>query len=182
MEVLDRGRIFWHRIITQWTVKKSLFYSSSSLKLSSDLWAGVSVSYTSGLVAPAGGALASSACWRLCCLIWLRDGRGWLAAATVSLAQSSTSLCRSSVKVPRLLLLLLVWTWASRVIGWGEGEGVAAVSGGGGCVWPGALWAAALVLRDDPEKRHRRCWGTWWGEEKRGVKSLGCCMAGLWHQ
>lgn len=89
----------------------------------------------------------STPCWRLCCLIWFREGRDWLAAATVSFVQSSTSLWRSSVNVPLLLLLLLVCTRASCGIGCGDGKGVAAV----GCVWLVAVWAP-VVLREDPIK------------------------------
>lgn len=109
-------------------------------------------SNTSSGAAPMGGVLPSRSCWRLCCLIWLREGRGWLAAAMVSFVQSSTSLWRSSVNVPLLLLLLFVCTWASRMSGWGDGEGVAAVSEGG--VWLAAVWAV-VVLRDDPENAQR---------------------------
>lgn len=112
----------------------------------------VSISNTSCVAATTRGARPSRSCWRLCCLIWLREGRDWLAAAMVSFVQSSTSLWRSSVNVPLLLLLLLVWTWASRVIGWGGGEGVAVVRDG--CVWLASVWAAA-VLREDPEKPQR---------------------------
>lgn len=112
----------------------------------------LSVPNTSRVTAPIGAALPSRSCRRLCCFIWFREGRAWLAAATVSFVQSSTSLWRSSVNVPLLLLLLLVWTWARRVNGWGEGEDVAAESDG--WVWLEAVWAV-VVLREDPEKTQR---------------------------
>lgn len=130
---------------------------------------------TSCVAAPMGGALPPRSLWRLCCLIWFSEGRGWLAAATVSFVQSSTSLWRSSVNVPLLLLLLLVWTWASRVIGWGDGEGVAVVSGG--CVWLEAVWAV-VVLSEDPGKTEmilKKCLS----QMKTPVKSIGYCMAVL---
>lgn len=92
------------------------------------------------------GVRPSVACWHLCCLIWFREGRDWLTAATVSLVQSSTSLWRSSVNVPLLLLLLLVCTRASCVIGCGDGEDITGV----GWVWLVVVWAP-VVLREDPE-------------------------------
>lgn len=130
---------------------------------------------TSCVAAPMGDTLAPRSLWRLCCLIWFSEGRGWLAAAaaTVSFVQSSTSLWRSSVNVPLLLLLLLLWTWASRVIGWGDGEGVAVVSAG--CVWLEAVWAV-VVLSEDPEKTQmvlQNCPS----QIKMPVKSIGYCMA-----
>lgn len=71
----------------------------------------------------AGGqrAVTSMPCSRCVCFSWLSDGFSW-AAPTVLLVHSSTSLCRSSVKVPLLLLLLFACAWTCRV-GWGPGSG-----------------------------------------------------------
>lgn len=73
--------------------------------------------------AAAGGqpAVTSMPCSRCVCFSWLSDGFSW-AAPTVLLVHSSTSLCRSSVKVPLLLLLLFACAWTCRV-GWGPGSG-----------------------------------------------------------
>lgn len=93
--------------------------------------------------------------FRCCCLIWLREGRGWGPAVSVSLAQSSTSLCKSSVNVCFLLLLLLVWAWASVVNGWGSGTGMA--TGDRADWWLDAELAEVVPLQcDDPVRERER--------------------------
>lgn len=71
----------------------------------------------------AGGrpAMASISCSFCVCFSWLSDGFSWV-GPTVLLVHSSTSLCRSSVKVPFLLLLLFTCAWMCRA-GWGPGSG-----------------------------------------------------------
>lgn len=55
--------------------------------------------------------------------------------------------------MPLLLLLLLVWTWASLVNVWGECDIAAAVIDG--CIWLEVV-RAAVVLRGDPEKNKKQ--------------------------
>lgn len=64
---------------------------------------------------------ASMSCSFCVCFSWLSVGFT-CAAPTVFVVHSSTSLCRSSVKVPFLLLLLFTCAWTCRV-GWGPGSG-----------------------------------------------------------
>lgn len=94
--------------------------------------------------------------WFLCCcLIWLRDGRGWGPAVSVSFAQSSTSLCKSSVNVRFLLLLLLVWAWASVVNGWGSGTGMR--TGDRADCWLDAELTEVVPLQcDDPMRNNEK--------------------------
>ena len=66
-------------------------------------------------------AVASMSCNFCVCFNWLSDGFSGV-APTVLLVHSSTSLCRSSVKVPFLLLLLFTCAWMCRA-GWGPGSG-----------------------------------------------------------
>ena len=66
-------------------------------------------------------AVASMSCNFCVCFNWLSDGFSCV-APTVLLVHSSTSLCRSSVKVPFLLLLLFTCAWMCRA-GWGPGSG-----------------------------------------------------------
>lgn len=136
---------FWNKAVV--TVVEVLT-KKSDIKIASIVysWMNTSSSNTSCEAAPVhDGVLPSMPCWHLCCLIWFREERDWLAAATVSFVQSSTSLWRSSVNVPLLLLLLLVCTRASCGIGCGDGEDIAVV----GWVWLVAVWAP-VVLREDP--------------------------------
>lgn len=71
----------------------------------------------------AGGqpAMASMSCNFCVCFNWLSDGFSCV-GPTVLLVHSSTNLCRSSVKVPFLLLLLFTCAWMCRA-GWGPGSG-----------------------------------------------------------
>lgn len=64
---------------------------------------------------------ASMSCSFCVCFSWLSVGFT-CAAPTVFVVHSSTNLCRSSVKVPFLLLLLFTCAWTCRV-GWGPGSG-----------------------------------------------------------
>lgn len=80
-------------------------------------------------------AWASMSCSFCVCFSWLSVGFSCVAPA-VLLVHSSTSLCRSSVNVPFLLLLLFTCAWTCRV-GWVPGSG------------PGAR-----LLVEDPGESH----------------------------
>lgn len=84
-----------------------------------------------------GLAFGSMSCLFWFCFSWFKEGFV-CAAPTVLLVHWSTSLCRSSVNVPFLLLLLLAWTCS---VDCGRGSG-----------------HVTRLLVEDPGKSHTESW------------------------